>query len=587
MLKKTRQTLNILFVFVIINNLPLLAQPVAGTDELGRTLIQSNLAGKLQKDKYVAVFYFLTHGDGTAEDYWDLSEIIPNHPEVLNDYNNAYWGKPVYYEGGPCPNYYWGKPLYGYYRADDYWVTLKSVQLLTDAGVDILVIDATNGSTYPDRADLLMRAMDEVRAQGKNPPKIVFYTNTESGKRMEEAYQNFYKTGAKYYHPDCWFLIDGLPLIIGLSKEAAGLDYEKKFTFRESQWPTERYKTNSWPWIEFTRPQCVHYNNKGEREIISVSVAQHPNPKAGMGGSAFYGNKDNWGRSYHNGQPGNPAKDIAYGYNIQEQWDFAIKELPKFIFVTGWNEWTAGRWTSKDGNMEHSWFCDLASPEYSRDIEPTLTAGIKDNYYMQLVNNIRRFKGVEANPLPSAIKTIKDFSDWSEVAPGYKDYIHDTQARNWKGAQTKPETVYTNFTGRNDFEVLKIARDGNNIYFYAQTVDNITANTGDNWMCVYLDVDRNYKTGWNGYDYRIAEGNRLQKYSGSDWVDEHRVKYYVKENKLMITVARSYIPEFASFLNFEFKWSDNMQNTNNPLDWYLNGDAAPGGRFNWIYSEKE
>jgi len=305
-----------------------------------------------------------------------------------------------------------------------------------------------------------------------------------------------------------------------------------------------------------------------------------------MGGSAFYGNKDNWGRSYRNGSHGNPETDIVYGYNVQDQWDFAIKENPKFIFVTGWNEWTAGRWTSKDGNLEHSWFCDQASPEYSRDIEPTLTANMKDNYYMQLVNNIRRFKGVEANPASSGMKSIKSFSDWKGITPIYKDYTGDTEPRNWKGAQTKPETVYTNYTGRNDFDICKIARDDKNVYFYAQTVKRITENSGSNWMRVYIDADRKFSSGWKGFDYRIDAGNKLQKYSGIEWRDINEVEYAVKENELMITVPRKEIPEFTSSLNFEFKWSDNMQDSNDPLDWYINGDAAPGGRFNWIYSEK-
>ena len=241
---------------------------------------------------------------------------------------------------------------------------------------------------------------------------------------------------------------------------------------------------------------------------------------------------------------------------------------------------------AKDGNLEHSWFCDQASPEYSRDIEPTLTANMKDNYYMQLVNNIRRFKGIKENPLSSGDKTIKNFSDWKSVTPEYKDYTGDTQPRNWKGAETKPETVYTNFTGRNDFDILKISRDDINVYFYVRTVANITPNSGDNWMCLYLDIDRDFSSGWKGFDYKISGGNKLQKYSGGEWKDLSSVNYEVSKNEMMITVPRKYIAEFPSSLNFEFKWSDNMQDQKDPLDWYINGDAAPGGRFNWIYSEK-
>ncbi|MHB1179833.1 MAG: hypothetical protein ACYCZO_16075 [Daejeonella sp.] len=352
------------------------SQVLAGTDDLGRTLVQNNTVGNPQPNKQVAMFYFLWH-DTAPKKYWDLSEIVPNHPEVLNDFKNPYWG------GGGM--YYWGKPIYGYYKADDYWVQLRSIQLLTDAGVDLLVIDATNRLTYPKQADALMKAMEAVRAQGKNPPKIVFYTNTSSDGTMQEAYDNFYKLGALYSHPDCWFYLDGKPLIIGLSAEASGKNYQNFFTYRESQWPNEAQKINSWPWIEFVRPQKVYYNAAGEKEIINVSVAQHPNPTAGMGGSAFYGNTDNWGRSYRNGSAGNPETDMPFGYNVQEQWDFAIKQNTPFIYVTGWNEWTAGKFPSRDNNPEHSWFCDQASPEYSRDIEPSLTANLKDNYYMQLV----------------------------------------------------------------------------------------------------------------------------------------------------------------------------------------------------------
>jgi hypothetical protein len=40
-------------------------------------------------------------------------------------------------------------------------------------------------------------------------------------------------------------------------------------------------------------------------------------------------------------------------------------------------------------------------------------------------------------------------------------------------------------------------------------------------------------------------------------------------------------------LNFEFKWSDNMQEDGNIMDFYVNGDVAPAGRFNYIYKETE
>ncbi|QRR02156.1 hypothetical protein [Dyadobacter sandarakinus] len=559
-----------------------LAQPLAGTDDLGRTLPLNDAVGNPKPNRQVGIFYFLWHDTAPAR-HWDLHEIVSKHPEVLEDFDHPEWGGDP--KSGSVGMYYWGQPIYGYYKADDYWVHLRSMQLLTDAGVDFVVIDATNRLTYGKQADVLMQAMDAVRAQGKNPPKIVFYTNTQSGETMQEAYDIFYKNNAPYRHPECWYQLDGKPLIIGISKEAGGKDFQQFFTFRESQWPTEGQKKNGWPWISFTRPQKVHYNLQGEPEIINVSVAQHPNPTAGMGGSAFYGNKDNWGRSYRQGTMGNPETDMLKGYNIQEQWDYAIQQNTPFIYITGWNEWIAGKFETHDKNPEHSWFCDQASPEYSRDIEPTLTAGLKDHYYMQMVANIRRYKGIESNPSPGQAKTIRQLDDWKDVALTYRDYTGDTRERNHPGAQTEPAMMYVNKTGRNDFDILKVARDGKHLYFYAQTAAGISPNTDNKWMRLYLDTDRKPSTGWKGYDYRVVSGSTLQEYRGNQWRDAGKVTHQVQGNRMMISIPRSSLKNLNTPLNLEFKWSDNMQADDEPLDWYVNGDAAPGGRFNFLMIE--
>jgi len=53
-------------------------------------------------------------------------------------------------------------------------------------------------------------------------------------------------------------------------------------------------------------------------------------------------------------------------------------------------------------------------------------------------------------------------------------------------------------------------------------------------------------------------------------------------NKLMYSFPIEVISGQNKVLNFEFKWSDNMQQED-PMDWYLNGDVAPEGRLNYIY----
>jgi hypothetical protein len=556
-------------------------QPLAGTDELRRKLPLNDSVGYPKANRQVGIFFFLWQGDKgskTSEKNWELTEIVSNHPEVLENFNDPNWGTVS--SGG---YYFWGKPIYGYYRGDDYWVHLRTMQLLTDANVDFLVIDATNTLIYAEQSEALMQAIMNIQAQGRQAPRIVFYTNTKSGATMQNIYNTFYERDAPHYHPSCWYYLDGKPLIIGIAKEAEGKDYESFFTFRESQWPNEPVKTNGWPWIEFKRPQLIYKNHKGEKEIINVSVAQHPDVSAGMGGSAFYGNKNNWGRSYRNDSPGNPVKDILYGYNVQEQWNYAIKEDPPFIFITGWNEWIAGRWKDPAGNPHHSFFVDQANPEYSRDIEPTRTAGLNDNYYMQMVANIRRYKGVVALSEPSAKKTIQSFEDWKGVFPVYSDYIGDTKSRNHPGAESNPKRLYTNTTGRNDLYLMKVANDETHIYFYAQTNENIKGKQNNNWMNLYIDCDRNVNTGWLGYDFRVTQGRYLQHHKNGDWENVSEIAFQFEKNMIMYAIPLQKL-NLSSHPDLEFKWSDNMQADNDPLDWYINGDVAPGGRFNFIFT---
>jgi hypothetical protein len=174
--------------------------------------------------------------------------------------------------------------------------------------------------------------------------------------------------------------------------------------------------------------------------------------------------------------------------------------------------------------------------------------------------------------------------DWENVSLAYTDYTGDTRHRNHPGAQSEPSVTYTNQTGRNDFRILKVAHDVEHLYFYVETVDALTPAEGDNWMRLYLDTDRNASTGWHGYDYRIVEGTSLQKYIEGHWQREASVTCLVEKNRLMLTLPSALLKNLSHPLDFEFKWSDNMQ-SDDPLDWYINGDTAPGGRFNFIYQE--
>lgn len=555
-------------------------QTFTGVDDLGRVLpLQTEVGGAKGLSKQVGLFYFLWQGDSgstTSERQWDLTKLYQNHPEVFTDFHHPNWGGGAI---GAGKYYFWGEPIYGYYRGDDYWVHLKNMQLLADAKVDFLVLDATNRLIYAKQVSALLLAIQHLRQQGKAAPKLVFYTNTNSKEAMQDIYNTFYAATAKVPIGDNAYVLEGKPLIIGISKDAKGTNYAKFFTFRESQWPNEPQKVDGWPWIEFQRPQKVYSNHQGKREIINVSASQHPNLDASMGGSAFYGKAGNWGRSFRKGDAGNPDKEIAFGYNIQEQWDYALTQDVPFIFITGWNEWIAGKWSRTDEHKNQAHFVDQANAEYSRDIEPTWTAGLKDTYYLQMLSNIRRYKGVDAINQLQQQSTILQQSDWAAAAPLYEDYTGDVIARNHPGAQSEPQITYTNSSGRNDLKTLKLIADPNALHFYISTVAPLTEKQSENWMTLWINSDQSYASGWYGYDFRVIEGNRLQRFVQGFWRDIKQVEYTLQQHELIISIPYAHLNMGASQQLVEFKWSDNMLK-GDPLDWYVNGDTAPGGRLN-------
>jgi hypothetical protein len=122
----------------------------------------STTSGWGEREPECGIFYFLWQGDNaskTSEYKWDLSKIIPNHPEVLED-GDMKTGDPV-----ERTLLLLGRAYLRYYRGDDYWVHLKNMQLLTDAQVDFLVLDATNALIYERQSHALMKAIRTLQEQ--------------------------------------------------------------------------------------------------------------------------------------------------------------------------------------------------------------------------------------------------------------------------------------------------------------------------------------------------------------------------------------------------------------------------------------
>ena len=545
------------------------------TDSLGRHV---GWHRDPRPDRTVAIFYFLWLGPHVQGGPFDITRILTLDPDAMRKPASPLWG-PLY-----APHH-WGEPLFGYYLSDDSWVLRRHARMLADAGVDTLIFDTSNKVTYPEQVLALMKAFAAEREAGNRTPSIAFLTPFwDPGTTVTKLWNEIYSKGL---HRDLWFQWEGKPLILA---DPAKVDPALRsfFTFRRPQpsYFQGPVQPDMWSWLE-VYPQHVYRNARGEKEQMSVGVAQN----AVDGKLAVLSNPRSLGRSYHGGKWDTSPDAVLHGYNVAEQWERALAEDPRLIFITGWNEWIAGRFDKFNGVAEPVMFVDQFDQEHSRDIEP-MRGGHGDNYYYQMADAIRCYKGSRRPPEAGAPLTIDlagSFRQWAGVTPEYRDAVGDTDSRNHPGYNTA--TRFVNTSGRNDLVEMKVSRDRDNLYFYARTTAPITDPTGPGWMRLFIDADRNRSTGWQGYDYvinrRLKDGKTTfleHTRTGWNWQPKAELPFRLEANELMLAVPRKALGLAVGPIGFEFKWADNPQADDRPEEFTLNGDAAPPGRFNYLYS---
>ena len=539
------------------------------TDALGRAMPTNAQVGAPKADKNVGIFYFLWQ-ERPGDPVNDLTKIFAANPE-----NPQFGGVPSFH--------WWGEPLFGYYVGFDPFVIRKHAQMLADAGVDVMVFDNTNGGTYPKTYNAIFETFAQMRAQNIKTPAVAFFGQQ---KAFDDVWENVY---SKNLHPELWYRWKGKPFIQVKPEVKLTPEQENFFSVRRSwAWSAGSWfgdGKDKWPWLDYS-PQKPGLDADGNVEQISVAIAQHPTTSIGR---SYSQGKEPPVDKYHN----TPTQ--GQGIYFDEQWKRALEVSPEFIFVTGWNEWIAQRFIAeKDGTFAglpqkkgDTFFVDAFSEEFSRDAEPSATS-LGDNYYYQLAENIRRYKG--ARPIPTVasapIQVDGNFADWNAVATEYRDTRDDEVKRNspgWKGIN------YTNQTGRNDIVSAKTTFDKSNVTFMAQTNAPLSAPTGNNWMLLYIDADQNPKTGWMGYDFVVNMGgvaartttiraNLGGKYS---WGEPRTIPFAMKGTQLELAIPRWILG--ANPLNFDFKWADNCYAKGDWTDFTLNGDAAPNDRFNYRF----
>ncbi|WP_165248522.1 hypothetical protein [Paludisphaera soli] len=356
------------------------------------------------------------------------------------------------------------------------------------------------------------------------------------------------------------------------------------FTFRRPQpdyfqGPTARAQ---WSWLE-VHPQNAFPDEEGRPEQVSVGVGQN----AVDGKLGVLSHPRSHGRSFSNGrQPGPEGVDFT-GKNFAEQWSRAHELDPPLVFVTGWNEWIAGRFdqTFPLAGADVVTFVDQFNREFSRDIEP-MKGGHGDAFYYQLASEVRRYKGARPIPVVTSKPIAIDgrFDDWEGVGPEFRDTIGDPADRDFPGWGTTLR--YVNHTGRNDLVAAKASRDGDRVAFQLQCGAPIKATPEMGGPMLFLDVDSDPKTGWLGYDFvvgRTPGRPTLERNVGGqyEWSEPRPVDAATADARLEVSVPADALGLKPGWTSLDFKWADAIAETGDWSDFTLHGDSAPNDRFNY------
>ena len=215
--------------------------------------------------------------------------------------------------------------------------------------------------------------------------------------------------------------------------------------------------------------------------------------------------------------------------------------------------------------------CDCCSLEYSRDIEP-MKGGYFDNYYMQLVENIRRYKGGGAEPTDDGDGLL------------YTDYPAGNAPTEADG---NGNTRYHRPACVNDIRSMTVRSTADRVIFTAKCAEAIRRE--GNYLRLYAvpaeqehygSVLAPYKTktfiftpDGTAAVYLNKKTAPLQNVSVS--VDGDTIRYEIPKTLLGL-------PEKGGFA-LDFKWADGIAADNTVEDFYLRGDTAPYGRLCYRY----
>lgn len=637
----------------------LYADTWVGTDAVGRIMPTIDMVGPSKKDhkRVVGIFYITWHSDKlnksiSAPYAGDVTKVLAADSNARMDAKNPHWKEPSYHWGEPENGYFLSKDEY-VIRKDMSMLTDAGVDVLIfdvtnavrywdewDTIFKVMEKMKAEGNKVPQfcfwafngPVITVVQDLYEKIYKANKYPDLWFYWNGKplllyNGEpQTKDATGNVQRNPNPHYEAAAVTDKNNMHYGNKYYTEKLYTDYTpevKDFFATRSmwwgyyKWNGKRYVGTEDNWsfgfdmgnrkVQNLPVDSLVATHNGEREEMAVTPAQHPSSLIGK----------SWSRAA--GEPQLDAYDLpeptyvpwlkktvphpeGYGIYFQERWDEALKADPTFMYINDWNEWTAGKYQPDAGKTfdfmrrkSTYFFVDQYNAEFNRAIQP-MKGGYTDNYYMQMAENIRRYKGVRPIPQMKGLSHIRidgNFNDWSAIKTEYRDTKGDVFHRDYNGYGG---LHYTDTSGRNDILTAKVAIDASNVNFYAETDEALTPSTGNNWMLLFIDADKNSNTGWYGYDFVINKKvidnktTTLMRYDskapGDHWVTLGKVGYRYAGNKLELAIPRSLLKLRGRALTFDYHWCDNPANLVDPISLSTSGDSAPNRRFNYRVSWK-
>ena len=576
----------------------LYADTWVGVDNFGRAVATYEEVGDVKEGlREVGMLYWNWRVDQGVSPAFAIPEVIAKYPEAKEDYFHEAWdinGK-----------YFWGEPVFGFYKSYDYWTYRKHAEMFAIAGVDAIFLDYSNGgNTYQGTLHILVKALRDAKASGVNVPDLSVMLNL--GVNTNNAAR---AVGALYYtcfvendYTDIWYYKDGKPLLFGWAdyenyesalvsdaEKALFKDIDSFFNVKYNGSRNGEAKPDEWSWLECF-PQTLRDVNEetGKVGYVVVGVGINQSTVYGKTETGVFSDQYCKGRAYSEAFGEDyTEKGMREAYFFREQAAFALDADPEFMMIDGWNEWNTIHFEAY--GRHRNAFVDLFDYENSRDFEPN-RGPLKDDNYNMLIDLVRKYKGARKAPVATGAKTIDlagDASQWDSVGPEfinvYQNYERD--AYGYEKAGTNGEKWHYTTTVVNSIKGAKATFDNDNIYFMVECEEDIK--DSDNFLTLYLNTDRNYVTGFEGYDY-IVEKGAVSRFADGTFAKTNvaTVNYTVSGNMMQLAIPRSVIGE-TGVVDLELKWSDSVDVSTDYLNFYTDGSVAPYGKFNYLFTEIE